>query len=116
MKLSATSSAQRRSGESGAGVKERVMNDQDKGLKAVESGSGQDAGRFPGSRLQVIAAAVGLVVLLVGGAEWSHRDAATDQAAAQPESAAQAEPTAFDYFPAQYLNQAKEVEEHIQAF
>jgi hypothetical protein len=92
------------------------MNDQDKGLKAVESGSGQGAGRLPGSRLQVIAAAVGLAVLLVGGVQWSHRDAGAEQAAQQPESSAQAEPTAFDYFPAQYVNQAKEVEEHIQAF
>jgi hypothetical protein len=93
------------------------MNDRIKGLNDVESASRQGAGRLSGSRLQVIAAAVGLAVLLVGGARWSDRDAGpAQQAAVQPMAAAQAEPTAFDYFPDQYVNQAREVEEHIQAF
>ena len=89
----------------------------DKGLKVIHSNSARDINRFPTSRLQIVAAAVGLAVLLVGGARWSHHDKGTAQeASAQPEAAAQAEPTTFDYFPAQYVNQATEKEEHIQAF
>ena len=58
-----------------------------------------------------------VAVVLVGGARWSDRDAGTaQQAVAQPNAAAQAEPATFDYFPAQYVNQATEAEEHIQAF
>ena len=93
------------------------MKTTDKGLKVIHGSRGQDADRTPTTGLQIIAAAVGLAVLLVGGARWSHRDEGTAQeASAQPTAAAQAEPTTFDYFPAQYVNQAKEVEEHIQAF
>jgi hypothetical protein len=117
MKLSATSSAQRRGGESGAPVKEMVMNVSDKGLNAIQDNIGQSSGEPRKPRLQIIAAVVGLAVLLVGGAQWSQRDAVTAQEAApQLKAEAQVEPTTFDYFPAQYVNQGKEVEEHIQAF
>lgn len=92
----------------------------DKGLKVIQGSRGQGASRLPSSRVQIIAAAVGLVVLLVGAARTLPQldvDRAND-AAVQPKAEAQAEPTAIDYFPAQFVNQAKdkEVEEHIQAF
>lgn len=93
------------------------MNVSTEGRQAIQGNVGQGSGDPRTSRLRIIAAVIGLAVLLVGGARWSHRDAGTEQqAAAQPKAEAQAEPTKFDYFPAQYVNQAKEVEEHIQAF
>jgi len=117
MKLSATSSALRRGGESGAPVKEMVMNVSTEGRQAIQDNVAQGTSNLRTSRLQIIAAVVGLAVVLVGGARWSDRDAGTaQQAVAQPNAAAQAEPATFDYFPAQYVNQATGVEEHIQAF
>jgi len=98
-------------------VKESIMNVNDKGLKVIHGNSTHDANLPRTSRIRVIAAAVGLTLLLVGGARWFHRDAGTAQeAAAQPQTATQAETGTFDYFPGQYVNQAKEAEEHIQAF
>lgn len=92
------------------------MNVSNKGLKVIH-GNNHDANRPQTSRLRIIAAAVGLAVLIVGGARWSDRGVGPSQeAAAQPKAAAQAEPTTFDYLPAQYVNQATEAEEHIQAF
>lgn len=122
------------------------MKASDKGLKVIQGSNGQNANPFPTSRLQIMAAAVGLAVLLVGGARWSPQrdtDHAND-AASQPRAEAQlrTEPTtldyfpdspvsdtarmdpaaahagsaAFVYFPSQYENQAKDNEEHIQAF
>ena len=89
----------------------------DKGLQAIQGNVGQGSGEIQKPRLRIIAAVVGLAVLLVGGAQWSQRDAVTAQETApQSKAEAQVEPTTFDYFPAQYVNQAKEVEEHIQAF
>jgi len=93
------------------------MNVSDKGLNAIQDNIGQSSGEPRKPRLQIIAAVVGLAVLLVGGAQWSQRDAVTVQEAApQLKAEAQVEPTTFDYFPAQYVNQGKEMEEHIQAF
>lgn len=93
------------------------MNVSDKGLNAIQGNVGQGTGDPRTSRLRIIAAVVGLAVLLVGGAKWSQLDAEPAQeAAAQPKAEAQAGPATIDYFPAQYVNQAKEVEEHIQAF
>lgn len=122
------------------------MKASDKGLKVIQGSNGQDGKPILTSRVQVMAAAVGLAVLLVGGARFSPQldaDRAND-AAAQPRAEAQfqTEPTTFDYFlvspehdaertgaatvdpgpaafvyfPAQYENQAREKEEHIQAF
>jgi len=139
MKLNATSSAQRRGGESGAPVKEMAMDVSTEGRQATQDNVGQYTSNPGAFRLRVAAAVVGLAVLLAGGAQWSQHDAGTAQEAeaqpkaeawlqhdaalapeptAQPEAAAQAAPPAIDYFPAQFVNQAKdkEVEEHIQAF
>ena len=94
------------------------MKASDNGLKVIHASDGKDARQFSTSRLQIIAAAVGLAVLLAGGASTlpqSDSDRANDSAE-QPGAAAQAAPATFIYFPAQYVNQAKEVEEHIQAF
>ena len=86
------------------------------GLKVIHSNSGQEADQSRKLRGWIIAAVIGLGVLLVGGAQWSHRNASSSQQTAAQPAAAQAEPAAIDYFPAQYLNQATEKEEHIQAF
>jgi hypothetical protein len=43
-------------------------------------------------------------------------DAGVSQGAAQSEDDASVAPGTFEYFPAQYVNQGKEIEEHIQAF
>ena len=67
------------------------------------------------SQVLVIAAVVGLGSVIVGGAQWAHRDAGASQGAAQTEDASAASST-FEYFPAQYENQATTIEEHIQAF
>jgi hypothetical protein len=123
------------------------MNDSGNELKVRQGDGGQAANRIPSSRLQIIATAVGLAVLLVGGARFSPQvdaDRAND-AAAQPGIAVQTEPTTLDYsmnlaqrdtdeasdagaqadatapaefiyFPAQYVNQGKEIEEYIQGF
>lgn len=93
------------------------MSARENGLKVIHSNTGHGTGEPRTSRLRIIAAVVGLAVLLVGGAQWSQRDPALAQnAASQPAAEAQNEPTAFEYFPAPYVNQAKEVEEHIEAF
>ena len=128
------------------------MNVSDKGPNVIQGNGGQVTNRLPTARLQITAAAIGLVVLLVGGARYmpqSDVDRVND-AAAQPRAEVQlpTEPTTLDYFPdspdrdadgakdaapqrnaeaqeesttisyfpAQYVNQATEVEEHIQAF
>jgi hypothetical protein len=95
-KLHATSSAQRRSGKSGALVKERIMKSGGDALKGIDSISRQDADRSLNSRLQIAAVAVGLAVLLVGGARTLpqiHADQA-DEATAQPSAEVLVEPTA----------------------
>jgi len=112
-----TTTAQHRGGESGATVKETIMNVSDKGINAIQGTVGQGSGEPRNPRLQIVAAVVGLAVLLAGGAQWSQLDAVTAQEAApQPKADAQTVPTTFDYFPAHYVNQAKEVEEYIQPF
>ena len=83
----------------------------------IDGNGGNGVGGYPMRRMQVMAAIVGLAVLLVGGAHWSGHEAAPAQdAALQPSPAAEAEPTAAGYYPAHYLNQATESTEHIQAF
>jgi len=78
--------------------------------------SGQEGKLSLRSQLLVIAAVVGLGSVIVGGAQWTHPQAGASQGAAQSEDDASAAPGAFEYFPAQYVNQGKEIEEHIQAF
>ena len=93
------------------------MNVSDNELNAIQGNVGPGSGDPQTSRLRIIAAVVGLVVLLAGSVRWSQLNAGTAQEAApQPKAEAQVEPATFDYFPAQYVNQAKEVEDHIQAF
>jgi len=93
------------------------MNVSDNGNNASKGNVGQGVGEPRNPRLPIAAAIVSLAVLLAGGAQWSQRDAAPAQEAApQPTAEARVEPTGFSYFPAQYENQAKEVEEYIQPF
>jgi hypothetical protein len=116
MKLNATSSARRRSGESGASLKEMIMKAVGNELKVGGDNSGQERTLSRKSQLLVIAAVIVLGALLVGSAIWTSPDL-SPQAASQAEGDTPA-PTAleFEYFPAQYVNQGKEIEEHIQAF
>lgn len=90
----------------------------DNGLTVIRGGGAQDpGGPLKLSRRQVIAIVIGGAMLLVGGAHWPKSDARPGQyAVSQASAEAPAGPSAFEYFPAQYQNQAKEVEQHIQAF
>lgn len=83
----------------------------------VQHDVGQGTSISGAFRLRIVAAIVGLAVLLAGGAQWSHRDAVTAQEAApQQKAEAQAEPATVEYLPAQHVNQARDSEDHIQAF
>ena len=78
--------------------------------------SGSRSGRTP--RMAGSAAAALLVCMVAGGAAYwvdftRHADAV---ARVQSEPQAQAPSADFEYFPSQYVNQAKEVEPHIQAY
>jgi hypothetical protein len=115
MKLNATSSARHRSGESGAFLKEMIMKTVGNELK-VGGDSGQEGKLSLGSQLLVIAAVVVLGSVIIGGAQLTQPDAGVSQGAAQSEDDASVAPGTFEYFPAQYVNQGKEIEEHIQAF
>lgn len=89
----------------------------DKGSNAGRGNVGHGPGESRNPRLPITAAVVSLAVLLAGGAQWSQRDASTAlESAPQPKAEAQAVAATFDYFPARYENQAKEVEEYIQPF
>ena len=115
-------------------------------LKVIHGNRSHGIGRSPSSRMQLVAAAVGLAVLLVGGASTMPRSDADQANTAAAHLGSEiwtpAEPTTVDYFPeipervadradgstaqpgaaasvyfpAQYENQAREKEEHIQAF
>jgi hypothetical protein len=78
--------------------------------------SGSHMGRT--TRTAGYAAAALLVCLLAGGAAYWVDFSRQADAAARAQSAPQANgPSAdFEYFPGQYVNQAKEAEPHIQAF
>jgi len=118
MKLIATSSAQRRGGESGEIEKERDMKPHGDGRKEIQGDGGQGTDKRPNSRIRMIAVAIGFAVLLVGGASTLPQldaDLAND-AVMEPAAETSAEPAPFVYFPAQYVNQATQVEGHIEAF
>jgi len=118
MKLIATSSAQRRGGESGEIEKERDMKPHGDGRKEIQGDGGQGTDKRPNSRIRMIAVAIGFAVLLVDGASTLPQldaDLAND-AVMEPAAETSAEPTPFVYFPAQYVNQATQVEGHIEAF
>ena len=94
------------------------MKASDKGLRVIAGSDVRDAGSSSKTRLWIVAAAIGLAVLLVGGGRslpQGDADRAHD-ADAQPHEAAQGEPAAFVYFPSQHVNQATDVEPHIEAF
>ena len=94
------------------------MKASDKELRVITGSDVRDAGPTSKRHLWIVAAAIGLAVLLVGGGRslpQGEADRAHDTDA-QPHEAAQGEPTAFVYFPSQYVNQATDVEPHIEAF
>ena len=89
------------------------MKDTCKRLRLIHSNDGEDVDRNPTLRLPVIAAVIVLAALVAAGLQWQYGDAGpVRETAAQPH----AESVGFDYFPGQYVNQAKEAEEHIPAF
>jgi len=108
-----TSSAQRRRGEPGAPAKERIVKDMREGLRLIQN-SEQGGDRLPVSRLRVIAAVIALTALIAAGLHWPQGGAgpAVQETTAQPFP----EPGVFDYFPSQFVNQGKEVEEQVQPF
>jgi hypothetical protein len=112
MKLNATSSARHRSGESGAFLKEMIMKSAGNEVK-VGDDSGQERKLSLRTQLLVIVAVAGLGAVIIGGAQWTHPDAGASQGAEQADGDAT---SAFEYFPAQYVNQGTTIEEHIQAF
>jgi hypothetical protein len=115
MKLNATSSARHRSGESGAFLKEMIM--KSVGNEVNVAGGGGEGSLSPKTQLLVVAAVVALGALLIGSARWTLPSTdSSSRATSQTEDEAPAAPPAFEYFPAQYVNQGKEVEEHIEAF
>lgn len=86
-------------------------------LKVIHNELTRDIGQSRTRRLKIVAAVVGLAVLLAGAAWWSHPDSEPAQKVVAPEaSAAHTGTTTTEYFPSQYTNQATEIEEHIQAF
>jgi hypothetical protein len=68
---------------------------------------------------RIAGAFVVLIVVMLGTVPWlvSGRDASGLEAPRQDATASGAAGTfEFEYFPGRYVNQAKEVEEHIQAY
>lgn len=80
--------------------------------KVTESRDTQRAESSRMGRLQIIAALIGFAVLLAGGARWGEGESRPSPMPGETQVA----PEPFEYFPAQYENQATEREEHIQAF
>ena len=55
-----------------------------------------------------------VVVAMLGTVQWMHAGSASDSA--QQGSPASDAPAPFEYFPAQYVNQATQPEKHIESF
>ena len=79
-------------------------------------GGGREGSLSPKTQLRVVAGVIVLGALLVGSAHWTLPSTDSSSRVTKTEDEAPAAPPAFEYFPAQYVNQGKEVEEHIQAF
>ena len=92
----------------------QTMRRMDQQLTRESSGSRSRATRTTG----YAAAALLLVCVLAGGAAYWVDFARQADAAARAQSQPHANgPSAeFEYFPSQYVNQAKEAEPHIQAY
>jgi hypothetical protein len=89
-----------------------------------EQQDGSSNGVVPSSRSRNVirlcryfGSAILLAVLVSGAAYWIDFSRSADAAArAQAQTQESGTPAQFEYFPGQYVNQAKEREEHIQAF
>ena len=66
---------------------------------------------------RIVGPIVVLIALVLGAAQWLHSggDGAAPSAAQQAPAVGNSAPQ-FEYFPAQYVNQATESTEHIQGF
>jgi hypothetical protein len=84
-----------------------ISNDRD---TAAEPPHGEGYGLV--AAVTVLTAALLIVATLWMPSEWAGNEVS---AAAKVEDGSNAS-TAFEYFPGKYVNQAKEPEEHIQAF
>lgn len=82
--------------------------------------NGRDNPSVPTRRAKhpvAVAIAVLAIALLVAAAEWMQPDRGSEQRVASPEAKGDSSVSAeFEYFPDKYVNQAKDPEEHIQAF
>lgn len=94
------------------------MNARKSGLEDVSSNtqSRRIISEF-GAGHRVVGLLVVLIALVLGIGQWMEygRDA-TVLSAAQQEPAVRSTAAQFEYFPAQYVNQATEISEHIGAF
>ena len=88
----------------------------DHGGSSTNTGSRRAFHEFSAGRSLVVST-VACLMLLLGAVHWvgSGRYAPA-VSAAQPEQAVGGAAASSDYFPAQYVNQAKEAGEDIQAF
>ena len=93
------------------------MNARKSGLEDVGSNTQSRRINEFGAGPRIVGAIVVLIALVLGGAQWMEygRDA-TVLSAAQQEPADRGTAAQSEYFPAQYVNQGKEIPEHIQAF
>jgi hypothetical protein len=70
-----------------------------------------------GLRHRIVGPIVLLVALMLGTAQWAHSPG--DAAAVEPgqqQSTVNNTAAPFEYFPAAFVNQAQQYEDHIQAF
>jgi hypothetical protein len=80
-------------------------------------GGGREGNLSPKTQLLVVAVVIALGALLIGSTHWTRPGTdSSSRAASHAEDEAPAAPPAFEYFPAQYVNQGQEIGEHIQAF
>jgi hypothetical protein len=113
-----TSSARRQSGTSGAPVKEAVMNARERRFNVI-SNDRDIAAEPPHGEGYGLAAAVTVLAaaLLIVATLWMPSDWVGNEVSAAAKLGDGGSPsTEFEYFPGKYVNQAKDPEEHIQAF
>jgi len=68
------------------------------------------------TRLRVFALVIAFIILLLGAARWPERSAEIGPIREAPSQSAMPAVSDFKYFPALYVNQARETPEHIESF
>jgi hypothetical protein len=88
------------------------MKEESRMFTVIQGGAGRLAGAAATSRLRIVAAVIVVAVLVAAAARWPRDDAVT-RAQEAPLHGGSMD---IEYFPAQFVNQATEAEEHIPAF